>query len=158
MEQRGLARKPRRARAAGPTVCARHRARGGKCRCVDRLPLIDADLAREMFSGADEAEQADLRQILGELVADIAPRLRAVAELADRTAGDDRTATRELHQIRGAVANFGLKAAADYFRELEDAWSQWDVVRRRQSLMAGEAALQDGLVELRSLYPFLAGV
>lgn len=118
-------------------------------------PLIDLELARQLYTVATPEEANEVRAMFAEFVADIRPRISKLgAMVGDPTA--ELTAARELHQLRGVTANFGLARAAAAMRELEFAWAQQPATQREAGLAEIGRCVDDSLRELQTLYPFLA--
>ena len=69
-------------------------------------PFLDSALAEQFFSATSEAEIADLRALVRELETDIPPRFAALHQQCVAAEADGVAAQRELHGLRGGVANF----------------------------------------------------
>jgi hypothetical protein len=115
-------------------------------------PLLDETLATEFFgpAAADPASAMMLREILRDLAADVFPRLAALA------AAPDQDARRELHQLRGGIANLALRRAGDRLGRLEQEWTGLAAADRVAGLRRVEEAVRAGLAALRARHPFLA--
>jgi len=132
---------------------------GGAIRADNRRgmqpPLLDPGLAEQVFHATEEHDRADLRSIVADFEREISSRLTA---LQGECAGLRLTAAdvqREVHGLRGVVANFGLARAAERLRSLEDDWTKLDQGGRMRLLLRAGSALQAGLAELRERYPYL---
>src|SRR6476620_9605323 len=100
------------------------------------VPTLDLELATEIFSVATPDDAAMVRDIFVEFEKDVPGRfvrLRA----ADAPLTDDAM-IRELHQLRGVVANFGMAAAASHVRTLEFEWRALAPAQRQHHLAAAE--------------------
>lgn len=115
--------------------------------------MLDEALAAEFFGPAatDAASAVMLREILRELVADALPRLAALA------ASPEQDGRRELHQLRGAIANLALQRAAARLGRLEQHWPTLSAAARGEALRAAEADFRAGVTLLQARFPFLAG-
>jgi hypothetical protein len=117
------------------------------------VALIDVSLAEQVFSATTPADAEEIRTMLNELLGDAMPRFRTLREGAAGMSND--VAKRELHQLRGVIANFSLARAASRLRELETTWREIPAATRIEHLTAAEADFGAGIAALRTRYPFL---
>jgi hypothetical protein len=118
-------------------------------------PLLDTALADEIFSATNAADLADLRELVRDFEGDVSPRF---AELHLRCTAADAAAPeaqRNVHGLRGVVANFGLARAAERLWKLETGWREFPPARRSELLSEAEADLRAGMVVLRQRHPGL---
>lgn len=120
---------------------------------TDLGEAIDRELVDSLFATDDPADQANVREMVGLLETDVAQRLgvlqRGSATLA--TAG----AVHELHQLRGAVSGFGLRATTKILAELEHGWGRLAEPARHAGLAAAAASFARDLAALRRHLGFL---
>jgi len=119
-------------------------------------PLLDTELAGQLFSASNEAERAELNDMFRAMVADVYPRIRKLEAFAN--GGDVAEATREIHQIRGVTANFGFCRAAAKLARLEAGWKDMGSDARTRGLQAAAADMKAGADELVRAFPYLASV
>jgi hypothetical protein len=119
---------------------------------MEEEPLLDEALAAEFFGPAatDAASAVMLGEILRELVADVPPRLAALA------ASPEQDGRRELHQLRGATASLALQRAASRLGLLEQHWPVLAAGARGEALRAAEIDFRAGVTALQARFPFLA--
>jgi hypothetical protein len=118
-------------------------------------PLLSLDLAAQLFCATTEEEFTGLRALLADFEADVPPRFARLRELVGGGDTADVQARRELHGLRGVVANFALTRAADRLRQLETEWVALGTVEKNAGLRTAEADVKEGLHTLRAVYPFL---
>ena len=118
-------------------------------------PVLDAELADQLFTAANEADITDLRAMVAEFVADLAPRFAALHRQCAASAAEGVEAQRGLHGLRGVAANFALARTAEQLRVLEKGWSGFSPAERSALLGGAEASLQTGLRALRERFAYL---
>lgn len=116
--------------------------------------VLDISLADEIFTARTTEDADQLRSLIADLRADVLPRIAALQ--ANVGNADLAAVKRELHQIRGVIANFALSAAAARLRELEGSWAQLGPAERRQKLDSIDRDVQAGLLALTARFSFLA--
>lgn len=120
-------------------------------------PFLDEALADEIFAPSNAEEAAQLREMLADLEADVAPRLAALRAMGGASTSDSKAAQRELHTLRGPVSNFGFARSAERLAALESSWPELGAAERSRELEAAEADLRAGLQAMRARYPGLRG-
>ena len=116
--------------------------------------VLDISLADEIFTARTTEDADKLRSLVADLRADVLPRIAALQ--ANVGNADLAAVKRELHQIRGVIANFALSAAAARLRELEGSWAQLAPAERRQKLDSIDRDVQAGLLALTARFSYLA--
>lgn len=119
-------------------------------------PLVDHALAEQLYAVGEHGDAAEIREMFNDCVADAITRLQQLQTKAAQPA-EDAAARREIHQLRGAVGNFGMQRAADRLRALEAGWPSCSASLRTRELEATEAEMRAAAAELQRQYPFLRG-
>lgn len=118
-------------------------------------PILDLELADQLFAVAGEAEAADVRAMLAEFESDVAPRFAELKRQSAATDGNATEAKRGLHGLRGVVANFAFARGAARLRTLETEWLTLLPAERSDQLRLAEADVQAGMRALRQRLPHL---
>lgn len=116
--------------------------------------MLDLALADEIFTAATPDDVAQLRILVAEFRSDVMPRISRLRSAVGES--DLAAVKRELHQIRGVVANFAFSRAAERLRDLEGTWTQLGAAERGTRLDAIERDVQAGLLALNARFSFLA--
>ena len=85
-----------------------------------------------------------------EMWTDVEPNLREIEQLI--SAGDDQTAQARCHRLRGVLANFGFKMAAEKLGAMETNLDALHAPGAAADIRTGLAA---AYTEILGLYPFL---
>lgn len=120
-------------------------------------PILDCELADQFFVASSPEDAAELRDMLAGFRTDVTPRFAVLRSWSADTGADPVAAQRELHQLRGVVANFGFSAAAQRLSRLEHAWAGAAAADRSESLRVAAADLEAGLRALHERFPYLQG-
>lgn len=116
-------------------------------------PLLELELADQIFTATTPEDIDQLRSLLAEFRSDVPPRIGTLRRAVDEK--DASLAKRELHQLRGVIANFALSAAAGRLRELERGWDQLTSAERTASLAEVEREVAGGLTVMMTRFSYL---
>lgn len=120
---------------------------------TDLGDAIDLELVDSLFATTDPADQASVREMVALLETDVAQRLGVLEE--GRETLQMAAAVHELHQLRGAVSGFGLRATTKILGELERGWESLAGPARKTGLAAAAASFARDLAALRRHLKFL---
>lgn len=120
-------------------------------------PILDLELAEQFFAASSPEDEVQLREMVVGLRADIYPRFANLRRWATAEASDPTECQRELHQLRGVVANFGFSAAAQRLRGLEHTWRALPAPDKTEALRVAHGEVDAGLEALQTRYPYLRG-
>ena len=112
---------------------------------------IDPEIADTIFGLADEPEiAAELKSMFREMWTDVEPNLQEIEQLI--SAGDDPTAQARCHRLRGVLANFGFRVAAEKLGKME---TNLDALHAPGAAAEIRTGLRAAYTEILGLYPFL---
>lgn len=120
-------------------------------------PILDLELAEQFFAASSPEDEVQLRDMLEGFRSDVFPRFANLRRWASAEASDPTECQRELHQLRGVVANFGFSAAAQRLRGLEHTWRALAAAEKAEALRVAQADVDAGLAALQQRYPYLRG-
>jgi hypothetical protein len=120
-------------------------------------PLLDAELAEQFFASSSPEDEAPLRDLLAGFRGDAYPRFANLGRWATAQASQPTECQRELHQLRGVVANFGFSAAAQRLRGLEHTWRALAAPDKAEALRLAHLDMEAGIEALQQRYPYLRG-
>jgi HPt (histidine-containing phosphotransfer) domain-containing protein len=115
------------------------------------LPTLDLELAEQLYPAISPDEARVVREFFAEFVRDVPARFARLRAANPPPTND--AAVRELHQLRGVVANFAMTAAASHVKTLELEWRMLAPAQRQQHLTAAEREIQQALALIREKYP-----
>jgi len=117
----------------------------------DLLPVLDPRLLQDLLDMG--AGPGLVQELIGLLKGDIPPRFATLRTALGALDGD--TAIQEVHQMKGALGNMGLKRAADLAGRTEDHLraGRWDEAKILAEALPG--AYEEALAAL--LAAFLEG-
>lgn len=117
-------------------------------------PVLDPELADQLFAASSDAEHPELRAMLGDMLSDVSRRLDMLREEA--ASAVPATVCRELHQLKGNTSSFGFVRSAFHIARLEIEWDSLSADTRIRLLSAAIEDLHAGAAELVARHPYLA--